>query len=101
MHSYGLQVRMVEGPQCHRVANVHRKVLKGHAFKAISPNQRFTEGDNLEVVWPDIAKCFRSTEVILSNELCVSTFFSKQRYAHQVFQYLQIYIQTICLAAFP
>lgn len=35
---------MVEGPQCHRVANVHRKVLKGHAFKAISPNQRFTEG---------------------------------------------------------
>jgi len=38
------QVRMVEGPQCHRVAHAHRKALVGRAFKAVSPNQRFTEG---------------------------------------------------------
>ena len=40
-----LQVRMVEGPQCHRVAHTHRKVLQGHAFKATSPNGRFTQGE--------------------------------------------------------
>lgn len=35
---------MVEGHQCHRVAAAHRKLLVGHAFKASSPNGRFTEG---------------------------------------------------------
>ena len=35
---------MVEGHQCHRVAAAHRKLLMGHAFKASSPNGRFSEG---------------------------------------------------------
>lgn len=35
---------MVEGHQCHRVAAAHRKLLVGHAFKATSPNGRFSEG---------------------------------------------------------
>eukprot|EP01025_Chloroclados_australasicus_P056204 TRINITY_DN6911_c1_g1_i1.p1 TRINITY_DN6911_c1_g1~~TRINITY_DN6911_c1_g1_i1.p1 ORF type:complete len:456 (-),score=49.16 TRINITY_DN6911_c1_g1_i1:707-2074(-) len=39
-----LQIRMVEGHQCHRLAYAHKKLLLGHAFKATSPNKRFEEG---------------------------------------------------------
>ena len=39
-----LQIRMVEGHQCHRVAHAHRKALLGKTFKATSPNGRFADG---------------------------------------------------------
>ena len=35
---------MVEGHGVHRVANRHKKRLKGQRFKAVSPNGRFTAG---------------------------------------------------------
>ena len=39
-----LQIRMVEGHQCHRVAHAHRKALLGRKFEAYSPNKRFADG---------------------------------------------------------
>lgn len=40
-------LRMVEGHGVARVAAAHRKLLLNHAFKATSPNGRFTEGARL------------------------------------------------------
>ena len=39
-----LSLSMVEGHQCHRLAILHRAKLVGKAFKATSPNGRFSEG---------------------------------------------------------
>ena len=35
---------MVEGHQVHRVAQLHRRLLRGKSFKATSPNGRFVDG---------------------------------------------------------
>jgi hypothetical protein len=41
---------MVEGHQCHRVGHAHRRLLVGKAFEATSPNGRFVEGEEQQVV---------------------------------------------------
>lgn len=41
------RLRMVEGHGVARVAAAHRRLLLGHAFKATSPNGRFTDGARL------------------------------------------------------
>jgi hypothetical protein len=65
--------QMVEGHQVHRVVHAHRKVLLGKAFKATSPNQRFSEGERKSLLLvPAHLHCVRAEDCTMSTAVRIS-----------------------------